>query len=188
MKNLSILAVEDDENDVIFLQMGLKAAGVTCPLHVAVDGRKALDYLEGNGAFSNRAEFPMPYLILLDLKLPQVMGLDVLSWIRARPELDSTIVIVMTSSAHPLDVEAAYRLGTNAFLVKPSNYEGLKVLVQSIKDFWLTHNLPEPKFVERKAQTMAVLRQVEPARPRRSARGSHMPRLDALGGVLGPSS
>ena len=77
----------------------------------------------------------------------------------ARPELDSTIVIVMTSSAHPLDVESAYRLGTNAFLVKPSNFEGLKPMLQSIKDFWLTYNLAAPKFVEQKFLTAAVVRQ-----------------------------
>ena len=79
------MVVEDDENDAIFLRMGFKKAGLSCALHVAQDGRQAIDYLEGKGAFSNRTEFPLPYLILLDLKLPHVMGLDVLKWIRSTP-------------------------------------------------------------------------------------------------------
>ena len=148
MTNLSLLVVEDDENDALFLQMGLKQLDAHCSLHIARDGREAIDYLEGKECFSNRAEFPTPYLILLDLKLPRVMGLDVLRWIRERPEYDSTVVIVLTSSAHPHDLKTAYGLGANAFLVKPSDYDGLIPMLRAIRDFWLTQNLPEAKFTE----------------------------------------
>ena len=80
---------------------------MTCPLHVAKDGREALDYVNGTGNFSDREKHPLPYLLLLDLKLPYVMGLEVLKHIRERPEFDSTIVIVLTSSDSPKVQRAA---------------------------------------------------------------------------------
>ena len=134
-----ILVVEDDENDVFFLQKAIKRAGIEIPVHVASDGRKALDYLDGAGAFADREEFPLPTLVLLDLKLPQVMGLDVLRWIRQRPELLFP-VIILSASSNEADIEAAYRLGANAYLVKPGVAAKLLDMVRAIKDFWLTHN------------------------------------------------
>src|ERR1043166_5515933 len=115
----SILLVEDDENDVFFFKYAMKKESLGNPLQVARDGQEAIDYLEGTGKFANREEFPMPYLIVLDLKLPFVMGLDVLKWIREQPQL-SPIVVVLSSSPENADIEAAYRLGATAYLVKPS--------------------------------------------------------------------
>src|SRR5437868_2103044 len=77
----TILQVEDDPNDVVFLKYALTKAGVANPLQVATDGQEAIDYLQGTGRFADREQFPLPCLILLDLKLPHVMGLDVLKWI-----------------------------------------------------------------------------------------------------------
>src|SRR5215475_4834342 len=142
MSKLPILLVEDNENDILFLNMALEQAGVTNPVHVAKDGQEAIAYLSGTGQHSDRVKFPLPYLLLLDLKLPQVMGLDVLKWLRHRPEFDSTVVVVLTSSADPADVDAAYRLRANAYLVKPSGLANLQVLAQAIKDFWLLQNQP----------------------------------------------
>lgn len=94
--NGTILLVEDNEDDVLFLRRALKLAGILNPLQVVRDGRQAIDYLEGSGAYMNRAEFPLPCLVLLDLKLPRVMGLDVLRWIdrrlchAARPRADTS--------------------------------------------------------------------------------------------------
>ena len=134
-----ILVVEDDENDVFFLQNAIKLAGIEIPVHVARDGRKALDYLDGMGAFADREQFPLPTLVLLDLKLPQVMGLEVLRWIRQRPELHFP-VIILSASSNEADIEAAYRLGANAYLIKPGVAAKLFEMVRAIKDFWLTHN------------------------------------------------
>lgn len=135
-----ILLVEDDENDVFFLMRALKKAGVECPLHVASDGQQALDYLEGNGRFADRSEFPSPDLVLLDLKLPQVKGLDVLK--RAREVCPrKLIIIILSSSRNDADISEAYRLGANAYVSKPGSFEGLVELVRLIKDFWLKHNL-----------------------------------------------
>ena len=138
----TLLLVEDDKNDVLVMTMALKKAGLTCPLCVASDGREALDYLSGTGKFVDRHEYPLPYLILLDLKLPLVTGLEVLKWLRERPEFDSTIVLVLSSSPMPEDIQGAYHLHANGYLVKPSGLEKLRLMAQAIKDFWFIQNRP----------------------------------------------
>src|ERR1041385_4370622 len=120
--NEPILLVEDEENDVLFLKSAFKKAGIANPIYVAADGQAALDYLHGIGQFSDREKFPLPGLVLLDLKLPYVMGLDVLRHIRVEIGLAS-IVIVLTSSNLPEDVEEAFRCGANAYLVEPNDSE-----------------------------------------------------------------
>ena len=142
--NKLILLVEDDENDVMFVKMAMKKAGVTNPIQVVTDGQQALDYFQGSGKFANRSQFPIPYLVLLDLKLPFVMGLDVLAWIREQAELKSTIVIVLTSSRHTGDIRIAYQLGANAYLVKPADLNALEETMRTLKGFWLTQNVPSP--------------------------------------------
>lgn len=139
----TILQVEDDENDVFFFQRALNKVGIAHPPQVVHDGQEAIDYLQGIGKFAERAKFPLPGLILLDLKLPFVMGLDVLKWIRQQPEL-TCIVIILSSSREEGDVAEAYRSGANAYLVKPVDVSELEVLVRAINDFWLMQNTPPP--------------------------------------------
>lgn len=140
----TILLVEDDENDVFLLTRALGKTGIDNPLRVACDGQQAIDYVEGTGKFSNREEFPFPYLILLDLKLPQVKGLDVLKRVRERSE--KPIVVILSSSKNEMDISEAYRLGTNAYLSKPASFEGLVETVRAIGDFWLKFNVAhDPK-------------------------------------------
>jgi len=138
-----ILLVEDEPNDAFFFQRAMSKAGMMNPLQVAKDGQAAIDYLQGAGKFAQRAEFPLPALILLDLKLPFVMGLDVLKWIRQQCEW-APIVVILSSSREEADIAAAYRLGANAYLVKPAEVSTLADMVKAIKDFWLTHNTPSP--------------------------------------------
>jgi DNA-binding response OmpR family regulator len=139
-----ILLVEDEEGDVFFMQLAMKKADVLNPLQVASDGQEAIDYFKGVGKFANREEFPLPCLVLLDLKLPRVMGLDVLKWIRQQPGV-GVIVIILSSSREEADIATAYRSGANGYLVKPSEVNQLTDMVKSIKDFWLTHNTPPPE-------------------------------------------
>lgn len=134
-----ILQVEDDSNDVFFLQHAMKRAGVANPIQVARDGQEAIDYLRGHKDYGNREKFPVPCLILLDLKLPYVMGLDVLRWIR-QDHRSSLPVVMLTASAEEADIVSAYRLGANGFLTKPSAASKLEDIVKAIRDFWLTHN------------------------------------------------
>jgi two-component system response regulator len=141
-----ILQVEDDPNDVFLLQHAMKRVGITNPVQIARDGQEAIDYLQGAGKFADRDKFPLPCLVLLDLKLPYVMGLDVLRWIRSQPSL-ALPVLILTASAEDTDISAAYALGANAFLTKPSEASKLEDMVQALKEFWLTHNmLPNESF------------------------------------------
>lgn len=145
----TILQVEDDPNDVFFFQRAMKKAGAVNPIQVARDGQEAIDYLRGAGKFANRATFPFPCLVLLDLRLPHVMGLDVLRWIRTQPEMLMPVVI-MSASLEDSDMIAAYRLGGNGFLVKPSESSKLDSMAQAIAHYWLTHNeLPNESNRER---------------------------------------
>lgn len=138
----TILLVEDEENDVIFMQMALEKVGLAGGLQVAEDGQAAIDYLGGKGEFADRARFPIPALVFLDLKLPRVMGMDVLQWIRDRPELDTMVVIMLTSSQQRTDIRQACSLGVNSYLVKPSNPAGLREIVELVKRYWLQLNQP----------------------------------------------
>ena len=136
----TVLLVEDEENDVFFMKYAFKEVGVLNPLHVAVDGQEAMDYLSGNGRYADRERFPLPCLTLLDLKLPRVMGLEVLKWMREQPALKTLIVIILTSSRLGPDIERAYQLGANAYLVKPSSPPELRETARRIKEFWLELN------------------------------------------------
>lgn len=134
-----ILQVEDDPNDIFLLQHAMRKAGTENPIEVATDGQQAIEYLQGAGRFADRAKYPFPCLVLLDLKLPGIMGLDVLRWIRQEVGV-GLIVLLLSSSGDDDEIAAAYRLGANGYLVKPSQASRLVDMARSIKDFWLVHN------------------------------------------------
>jgi DNA-binding response OmpR family regulator len=138
-----VLHVEDEENDVLLLQYAMTKAGHQMPLQVATDGQMAIDYLKGEGCFANREEFPLPDLVLLDLKLPLVPGPEVLKWIRQEAALRMP-VIILSSSENQDDIATAYELGANAYLVKPSDTRHLADIAKAIKDFWLDQNRRHP--------------------------------------------
>src|SRR5690349_629370 len=121
-----ILLVDDNEDDVFFMKRALTAASITNPVFVAEDGQKAIEYLVGTASEAERES--CPFLILLDLKLPVTKGLDVLAWLRQQPHLRGTVVLILTSSSEPYDIREAYRLGANAYLVKPTTTERLNEL------------------------------------------------------------
>ena len=136
----TILLVEDNEDDVFIMKNALKRAGIDNPVFVAEDGRKALDYLEGAGKFADREQFPMPSLVLLDLKLPIVMGLDVLKSIRTNPAMPAMLVVVLTSSDQHSDIDRAYRIGANSYVVKPPTPEKMLSLAKCIGEYWFQWN------------------------------------------------
>lgn len=137
-----ILLVEDNSDDVFLLQQAGRKAGIDHPMQVAEHGRRAIEYLSGDGDFSNREKYPLPALVLLDLQLPYVTGLEVLRWIRERSEHRTLLVVVLTSSNQLSDVDAAYKLGANSFLVKPGRLDGLQSLFKALAEYWLHHNHP----------------------------------------------
>src|SRR5215471_1835180 len=114
-----ILLVEDNADDAALLRRAFIKARVMNPLHLARTAEEAIAYLGGSGKYANRSEFPLPSLVLLDLKMPGMDGFDVLRWIRQQPGLNLLRVVVLTSSDSMRDVNHAYQLGANSFLVKP---------------------------------------------------------------------
>lgn len=138
--NRAILLVEDNEDDVFLMRRALKGARVINPLQVVEDGQSAVDYLGGNGKFADRGAYPMPAIVFLDLKLPYLSGHDVLAWIRRQKDLESLIVIVLTSSNEPSDLSRCYALGANSYLVKPPTPEQLEELAKAFKWYWLEYN------------------------------------------------
>ena len=137
-----ILYAEDEENDVFFLRLAFRDAGITNPLQVVNNGQLAIDYLSGTAAFSDRTQYPLPCLVLLDMKMPDKSGLEVLKWIRMTPAVSVMPVIMLTSSSTEADIHRAYIQGANGYLAKPGNPDELLAMVRSIKDYWLLQNLP----------------------------------------------
>ena len=148
--NGPILYVEDRPEDVFLVQYSFKQVDINNPLQITADGQEAIDYLAGTGKYADRKQFPLPCLVLLDLKLPRKMGLEVLEWIRREPSLKSIIVIIFSSSIHEGDVRRAYALGANAFLLKPASTDIRADMCQALKHFWLIHNQPPVESLDRR--------------------------------------
>lgn len=137
----TFLLVEDDPNDVLFVQQAFKQAPACIRLEAVSDGLHAMHYLEGLGEYSDRRTYPLPDVILLDLKMPRVDGFRFLDWLRAKGPREHRLipVLVMSSSALPQDVERAYALGFNSYLVKPVDWHEFKERIKAIGIYWGEH-------------------------------------------------
>ena len=131
-----ILLAEDDVNDALLVERALSRAGIHNPIMIVRDGQEAIDYLEGKGPFADRKNFPLPTLALLDIKMPKKNGLEVLEWIRHSGGLKLLPVIIMSSSSIQADIDRAYQLGVNAYLVKPTAFDELVETLKTTTDFW----------------------------------------------------
>ena len=138
----AILLVEDNDDDVFLMRHALAAAGVSNPVYVAESGQHAIDYLAGSGTFQDRSRFPMPAIVFLDLKLPLMSGHEVLGWIRSQRQLESLLVVVLTSSDEPSDVRRSYSLGANSYLMKPLTSRQLVDLAKAFNWSWIEHSQP----------------------------------------------
>lgn len=136
LQHFTILHVEDDPNDVLLVERAIKKANSPAVLRAVADGEMALAYLKGENSFADREQYPLPDLILLDLKMPRKSGLEVLSWIRQQPELKRLLVVVFTSSKHDQDINRAYELGANSYLVKPVGFDSLLETIKQIHRYW----------------------------------------------------
>jgi CheY-like chemotaxis protein len=137
---VTILHVEDDPNDVLLIGRAFRKAEVAAHVQVVNDGEQAVQYLSGANEFSDRQKYPAPVFVLLDMKLPRKSGMEVLEWIRAQPILKRLPVVMLTASRQPIDVNRAYELGANAYLVKPVNFDALVDLLKTLDSFWLRAN------------------------------------------------
>src|ERR1043166_8865305 len=120
-----MLVAEDREEDVEILKLAFEKAQVNVPLHFVSNGEEVIEYLKGEGRFSNRDEYPLPKVLLLDLKMPVLSGFEVLEWLRLQPSLRRLLVVVFSSSDLPEDVNRAFELGANSYVVKPIDFNKL---------------------------------------------------------------
>jgi CheY-like chemotaxis protein len=135
-RNLTILIGEDSEDDAIFLERGFRKIGLKNPVQILTDGGLVMDYLKGEGKFQNRREFPFPSVLFLDIKMPRVDGFQVLEWLRDHDNCKVIPTMMFSSSDQPEEVERAYKLGVNAYLVKPHSYDELEDLLRHAYEFW----------------------------------------------------
>lgn len=141
----TILLVEDNPVDILLMQRAFRSDTLAnTSLQIVRDGDAAVLYLNGEGEYSDRARYPLPTIILLDLKLPRRSGHEVLGWLKQQPELKRLPVVVLTNSRQTLDVDRAYDLGVNSYLVKPVGFASLLQMIDTFNEYWLNYSeLPE---------------------------------------------
>lgn len=140
MNDRAILLVEDSQDDVVLMLRALRENNITNKVTVINDGEEALDYLAAKGRYADRDVSDLPQVILLDLKLPKLDGLDVLKQIRAIEQTRCVPVVVLTSSKEVVDLQASYRLGANSYIQKPLDFARFIQAVRDIAVYWLDWN------------------------------------------------
>lgn len=134
-----VLLVEDEENDVFLMKRNVMKMLEPVMLQRARDGMEAIEYLSGENRFSDRNAYPLPSLILLDIKMPRKNGFDVLEWMRGQPSLHNIPVVMITSSQIDTDMNKSLELGAKAYLVKPIGFDDLKQLLTATDEFLSAH-------------------------------------------------
>jgi CheY-like chemotaxis protein len=136
-----ILLIEDNPSDAWLFQRALKKAGVTSRVERLSNGDDAVAYLQGQTPYDDRAAYPLPGIVVLDLKLPRRSGFEVLEWVRSLPgSLRLLPIVVLSSSSMPSDVNRAYSLGANSYLTKPYGASEFTRLASAFRDYWLGVN------------------------------------------------
>ena len=135
----TILIVDDDENDIFFTKRAFTEINVHCTLQVLKNGQEVVDYLAGHSEYADRAKYPLPIMILMDLKMPIMDGFQVLAWLRSSAGVKVIPTILFSSSDLPSDITRAYELGANSFMTKSVTYDGLLLKLQTLSQYWLEH-------------------------------------------------
>ena len=133
----TILLVDDSHDDTELVKRAFQSAGFENPFRAVCSAQAAIEYLQGDGDYGDRAKFPFPHLLMLDHRMPGMSGWDVLQWVRRRAELDSLPVIVFSGSDSPLEEKKATELGANAYIVKPVAFAKIVESIKRIGEFWL---------------------------------------------------
>lgn len=129
-----ILLVDDNPHDVVLIRLAFRKVGIIDTIQLVKDGNEAMRYIKGEGAYADRHHYPVPTLILLDLKMPQANGFDVLQMIRQSPALNQVTIVVMSGSKDDGDIAKAYQLGASTYLVKPTRFEELVRMMETVKE------------------------------------------------------
>jgi CheY-like chemotaxis protein len=139
---VTLLHIDDDPNDTELFRAAARKAGVQFSIQNVADGEHAMAYLSGRGVYSNRRLYPLPSLVLLDLKMPRATGFDVLKWIRSHPEVGDLPVVVFSGSELQDDIQQAFAGGADSYLVKPIGFNALIALVKDMYASWVAGRLP----------------------------------------------
>ncbi len=145
-KPKNILLVEDNYAHAALIEHCFDSQFLSSTIYHVADGREALDFLYQQGAYAEKSQSPRPHLILLDLRLPKVNGLDVLQKLKSDEALSPIPVVILTTSESETDIEAAFARNANAYVVKPSDFDQFKRLIDELKSFWLTWNRIPAKY------------------------------------------
>jgi CheY-like chemotaxis protein len=141
----TILLVEDEENDAMLLKMAFAKNNIPNPVQWVRDGLEAVAYLNGDGIYADRALYPFPEVLLLDLKMPRMTGMELLAWIAEHPDFKIIPTIIMTSSKQEVDIEKAYKLGANTYMTKPCSFDDLANMVKLTHEYWAISAKPKTK-------------------------------------------
>jgi CheY-like chemotaxis protein len=133
----TVLLVEDDLNDIFIVKRAFRSARIPNPLQVVTDGEEAIAYLRGDGKYADRVAHPLPRLMVMDINMPRRSGFEVLEWVKGKPQpLRRIPIIIVSSSDLPADINRAYELGANAYMIKPMDYRAVEHLFESITHYW----------------------------------------------------
>lgn len=150
----TMLVAEDDETARFFMKRAFDKMQTKSTLRFVADGVQAIEYLDGRGKYADREEYPFPSVLVVDIKMPKLDGFGLLEWIKAHEKLKCLVVVVLTSSDEPIDINRAYSLGANSYLVKTALYPEFTELVKCMDMYWMKCNRPplvEPEWDELKS-------------------------------------
>lgn len=136
-----VLRIDDNPDDLLLFQLAWEKSGVAAPIHCSPCCKEAIEYLEGRGKYGDRKAFPLPGIIVIDMRLPDGNAVDFLRWIRSHAKFKKLVVIVLSGTAHQEEINAAYRSGANSFLLKSANSRHLENTVSFIQSYWLSQNI-----------------------------------------------
>ncbi|MEO6034386.1 MAG: response regulator [Verrucomicrobiota bacterium] len=138
MNNFTVLTVDDSGDDTLLFQRACRKSGTLFNLQTVNDGQHAIDYLSGNDVFADRQQYPLPSLLLLDLKMPGKNGFEVLEWVRDQNNSKDLPVVIFTSSDNHGDIRKAYQKGANWYVMKPVDYSDLMTIARTINSYLTT--------------------------------------------------
>lgn len=150
-ENVVILLVDDSDDDLLLVRVAFSKTGMKNRVISIEDPEEAISYFEGTGKYANRETYPLPGLVLLDIKMPRRDGFEILKWLRERPQFRALPVVMLTSSERLFDVTKAYELGANSYLVKPFEFENLEAMIRTLGAVWRQASQGPPGAVARPA-------------------------------------
>ena len=141
--HITVLVAEDDDNDILLFQRAIRKTGIPNEAYFVKDGEAAINWLSGRGEFADRIKYPLPNLLITDLKMPKKSGFELLAWMGEHEDRMVIPTLVFSSSAENCDIQRSYRLGANTFFTKPMEVDGMVRLFKLIFEYWFAAQVPE---------------------------------------------